>query len=148
MPDVRLDQINYKGRLIKVGHPVRVLPTRKGGRDGFDSLVKGFFGHISEDPESGQRKGKVTGIEVTDPKSGATRILGPERIIPYLRNWEAKAQTLKERKSKVVPITSGKAKAAKKTTQAEAAPKLAAATKAAKVTRAAAATHRARKAAK
>lgn len=107
---VTLDQINYKGHLIKIGHPVRVLPTKKGGRDGFDSLVKKFYGTIIDNPD-GSKKGKVTGIEVTDPKSGNTRTLGPERIVPVLRNIEAKAAALRERK-KVVPIT--KAAAAKK----------------------------------
>jgi hypothetical protein len=109
MPDVRLEQINYKGRTLKVGHPVRVLPSKKGGRDGYDSLVKAFYGRVEEDPATGARKGKVTGIEVTDPKTGNTRTLGPERIVPYLRNVEAKATTLAERK-KVVPI--GRAKKA------------------------------------
>jgi hypothetical protein len=106
---VQLDQINYKGHLIKTGHPVRVLPTKKGGRDGFDALVKRFHGLVTE-AEDGTKKGKVTGIEVTDPKSGNNRILGPERIVPYLRNIETKATALAERK-KVVPITRTPAKA-------------------------------------
>jgi hypothetical protein len=118
--EVRLDQINYKGHLIKTGHPVRVLPTKKGGRDGFDTLVKGFRGVVITDDESGTRRGRVSGIEVSDPK-GATRFLGPERIVPYLRNVEQKAASLRER-HKVVPI---KAAAIKKT---------AAATEAAKTT--------------
>lgn len=110
--EVQLDQINYKGHLIKVGHPVRVLPTKKGGRDGFDSLVKKFHGKVIE-AEDGTKKGRVTGIQVTDPNSGNNRILGPERIVPYLRNIETKAAALAERK-KVVPIT--KATGAKKAT--------------------------------
>lgn len=128
--EVQLDEINYKGHRIKVGHPVRVLPSKKGGRDGFDSLVKKFHGLVIE-ADDGTKKGKVTGIAVTDPKTGNTRILGPERIVPYLKNIEAKATALKERK-KVVPIT--KAAAAK-----------AAAAEAATTTRAAAATTRARR---
>jgi hypothetical protein len=133
---VQLDQINYKGRLIKVGHPVRVLPTKKGGRDGFDALVKRFHGLVTV-ADDGTKKGKVTGIEVTDPKSGNNRILGPERIVPYLQRVDAKAAALRERK-KVVNIST--AKKATGTTKA--------ATKAASVTRAAAATTRARQAAK
>jgi hypothetical protein len=104
--EVRLNEINYKGHVLKIGHPVRVLPTKKGGRDGFDSLVKGFHGHVVEATD-GTKKGKVTGIDVTDPNTGATRTLGPERIVPYLRNWEAKATTLRERK-KVVDIGTAK----------------------------------------
>jgi hypothetical protein len=108
--EVQLDQINYKGHKIALGHPVRVLPTKKGGRDGFDALVKGFRGLVITDDESGTKRGKVSGIEVSDPK-GATRFLGPERIVPYLRNVEQKAASLRER-HKVVPIA--KAAAAKK----------------------------------
>jgi hypothetical protein len=122
--EVQLDQINYKGHLIKVGHPVRVLPTRKGGRDGFEALVKKFHGQVTE-AEDGTKRGRVTGIEVTEPKSGNNRILGPERIVPYLQKVEAKATALKERK-KVVNIAT--AKKAANTTKA--------ATKAAATTRA------------
>jgi hypothetical protein len=111
---VQLDQINYKGRVIKVGHPVRVLPTKKGGRDGFDALVKRFHGLVMV-AEDGTKRGRVTGIEVTDPKSGNNRILGPERIVPYLQKVDAKAAALRERK-KVVPI--GTAKKASGTTKA------------------------------
>lgn len=108
MPEhkVQLDQINYKGHIIKVGHPVRALPTKKGGRDGFDALVKRFHGLVTEATD-GTKKGRVTGIEVTDPKSGNNRILGPERIVPYLRGVETKAAALRERK-KVVPISQAK----------------------------------------
>ena len=63
--------------------------------------------------------GKVTGFEVTDPKTGATRILGPERIVPYLRNVAAKVASLTPKN--VVPITSTKSASAKK---AAAAPKV------------------------
>jgi hypothetical protein len=115
---VQLDQINYKGHVIKVGHPVRVLPTKKGGRDGFDALVKRFHGLVIENPD-GTKRGRVTGIEVTDPKSGNTRILGPERIVPYLQKVDAKITALKERK-KVVPIGTAKKATAKK----EATPRL------------------------
>jgi hypothetical protein len=111
---VQLDQINYKNHIIKIGHPVRVLPTKKGGRDGFDALVKRFHGLVIENPD-GTKKGRVTGIEVTDPKSGNNRILGPERIVPYLQKVEAKAAALRERK-KVVPIGTAKKAGAKKET--------------------------------
>jgi hypothetical protein len=107
---VQLDQINYKGRVIKTGHPVRVLPSKKGGRDGFDSLVKKFHGLVTV-ADDGTKRGRVNGIEVTDPKTGNTRILGPERIVPYLQRVDQKAAALRERK-KVVPIT--KAATAKK----------------------------------
>jgi hypothetical protein len=123
---VQLDQINYKGHVIKIGHPVRVLPTKKGGRDGFDSLVKRFHGLVTV-AEDGTKKGRVTGIEVTDPKSGNNRILGPERIVPYLQKVEAKAAALRERK-KVVNIST--AKKASSTTKA--ATKVAGTTRAAK----------------
>ena len=115
--EVHLQEINYKGDPIKVGHPVRVLHTKKGGRDGFDALVKSFRGHVVE--VDGIKKGKVTGFEVTDPKTGATRILGPERIVPYLRNVAAKVASLTPKN--VVPITSTKSASAKK---AAAAPKV------------------------
>lgn len=131
---VQLDQINYKGHVIKIGHPVRVLPTKKGGRDGFDALVKRFHGLVITN-DDGSKKGKVVGIEVTDPKSGNNRILGPERIVPVLRDIEKKAAAIAERK-KVVPI--GRAK--------KATAKVAAATEAAKTTRSAAAATRARQA--
>jgi hypothetical protein len=110
--NVHLDQINYKNHVIKIGHPVRALPTKKGGRDGFDALVKGFRGVVITDDETGAKRGKVTGIEVSDPK-GATRFLGPERIVPYLRNVEQKAAALAERK-KVVPISRAKKAPAQK----------------------------------
>jgi hypothetical protein len=126
--EVRLTEINYKGHVIKIGHPVRALPTKKGGRDGFDSLVKGFHGHVAEAAD-GTKRGKVTGIDVTDPNTGATRTFGPERIIPYLRGVEAKATALKERK-KVVSIT--RAKKTAETTK----PAPAKATRATKATRA------------
>lgn len=111
MPDIRLETVNYKGHPIKVGHPVRVLPSKKGGRDGFDSLVKGFFGQVTVDPVTGAKRGRITGFEVTDPNTGATRTLPQERIVPYLRNVEVKAEALRARK-KVVSITSGKPKKA------------------------------------
>jgi hypothetical protein len=126
--EVQLDQINYKGHLVKVGHPVRVLPTRKGGRDGFDSLVKRFHGQVTENPD-GTKRGRVTGIEVTDPKSGNNRILGPERIVPYLQKVEAKTTALKERK-KVVPISTAKKAAKKAASTTKAATKAAATTRA------------------
>jgi hypothetical protein len=114
MPDIRLESINYKGHPLKVGHPVRVLPSKKGGRDGYDSLVKAFFGQVVVNPTTGAKRGKVTGIEVTDPNTGATRILPQERIVPYLRSVEAKAEALRGRK-KVVPISQGKAKTTRAT---------------------------------
>jgi hypothetical protein len=121
--EVQLDQINYKGHVIKVGHPVRVLPTRKGGRDGFESLVKRFHGQVTE-AEDGTKRGKVTGIEVTEPKTGNNRILGPERIVPYLQKVEAKAAALRERK-KVVNISTAK----KATGTTKTAPKVTATTR-------------------
>lgn len=100
---VQLDQINYKGHVIAVGHPVRVLPTKKGGRDGYDALVKRFHGLVTTN-DDGTKRGRVNGIEVTDPKSGNNRILGPERIVPYLgKVVEAKAAALAERK-KILPF--------------------------------------------
>jgi len=104
--EVHLESINYRGHKIVIGHPVRVLPSKKGGKDGFDSLAKSFRGHVVGD------KGVVTGIEVFDPKHAQTRFLGPERIVPYLRNVAAKTEALASRK--VVPISSAKKAPAKK----------------------------------
>jgi hypothetical protein len=115
---VNPEQINYRGHIIKVGHPVRILPTKKGGRDGYDSLVKTFHGTVTVDDDAGTRKTRVTGISVTDPNNGATRTFTPDRVVPYLRSVETKAAALKERK-KVVPIT----KAKKTTTKATASPR-------------------------
>jgi len=95
MPEIKLESMRYRGHKLTIGHPVRVLPSKKGGRDGFDANIRGILGKVMVTPE-GKRKGAITGVVVADAR-GSTRVFAPERIVPYLRNVEAKAQAIADK---------------------------------------------------
>lgn len=75
----------YKGHEIHLGHPVKVLPSAPGKRDGFEALIRRI--HVKD--------GRITGIDVFEKRKGHLRTLPPGRVQPYLRNVQKKAAGLK-----------------------------------------------------
>ena len=96
MPELHIKAYRYHDRQIPVGHPVRVLPSKKGAQDGFDALIRDLLGRVEVD-EEGNRRGRVSAIVVTDPYTGGTRAFPADRVVPYVRDVEARAKAIAER---------------------------------------------------
>lgn len=58
-----------------------IKPSSKGKHDGFEAVIKGIRFNDA---------GKLSGIDVTDPKRGHTRCMSPTRCKFYLRNKKPK----------------------------------------------------------
>lgn len=75
----------YRGKVIHLGHPARIRPSSPGKHDGFEALIRRI--HVND--------GRVSGIDVVDPRNGHLRTLHPSRVEPYLRNVDKKKASLK-----------------------------------------------------
>lgn len=66
-----IDSYRVGRNWIRVGDRVRIAPLVKGKHGGFDSVIHRI--HADED-------GLPTGVDVTDPHTGAVRTIRPDRI--------------------------------------------------------------------
>lgn len=85
--------VMYKGTKITPGWPVKVLPSKPGKQDGFETLIRVIW----VNPETK----RISDFEVVDPETRGIRNFFPARIQPYLRNVEKKREEMLAKEAKL-----------------------------------------------